>query len=70
MIGAFGLKVYHPKSGEPVDLTHANFDEVGKPQLPLLVQQIFRLGNIQAQKYQVNKGINLLLQMFLINTLE
>jgi hypothetical protein len=56
MIGAFGLKVYHPKTGQPVDLTHANFDEVGKPQLPLLVQQIFRLGHIQAQKYEVNKG--------------
>ncbi|BDF95690.1 MULTISPECIES: 2OG-Fe(II) oxygenase [Pseudoalteromonas] len=56
MIGAFGLKVYHPKTGVPTDLTQANFDEIGKPQLPLLVQQIFRLGNIQAQKYQVNKG--------------
>jgi hypothetical protein len=56
MIGAFGLKVYHPKTGQPVDLTHANYDEVGKPQLPLLVQQIFRLGNIQAQKYEINKG--------------
>ncbi|MBL0688325.1 MAG: 2OG-Fe(II) oxygenase, partial [Pseudoalteromonas sp.] len=56
MIGAFGLKVYHPKTGQPVDLTYANYDEVGKPQLPLLVQQIFRLGNIQAQKYEINKG--------------
>ena len=56
MIGAFGLKVYHPKTGVPTDLTQANFEEVGKPQLPLLVQQIFRLGNIQAQKYQINKG--------------
>ncbi|MGO2477627.1 MAG: 2OG-Fe(II) oxygenase, partial [Pseudoalteromonas sp.] len=56
MIGAFGLKVHHPKTGVPTDLTQANFDEIGKPQLPLLVQQIFRLGNIQAQKYQTNKG--------------
>lgn len=56
MIGTFSLKVYHPQTGIPTDLTQTNFDEVGKPQLPLLVQQIFRLGNIQAQKYQVNKG--------------
>ena len=56
MIGAFGLKVYHPKTGQPVDLTQDNFEEVGKPQLPLLVQQIFRLGPIQAQKYDINKG--------------
>lgn len=56
LIGAFGLKVYHPKTGEVVDLNQQNFEEVGKPQLPLLVQQIFRLGNIQAQKYDANKG--------------
>ena len=35
MIGAFGLKVYHPKTGKPVDLTHDNYEEVGKPQLLL-----------------------------------
>ena len=56
MIGTFGLKVYHPKTGQPVDLNQDNFEEVGKPQLPLLVQQIFRMGNIQAQKYDINKG--------------
>ncbi len=56
LIGAFGLKVYHPKTGDVVNLTQDNFDEVGKPQLSVLVQQIFRLGNIQAQKYEVNKG--------------
>ncbi|MEJ6475501.1 2OG-Fe(II) oxygenase [Pseudoalteromonas piscicida] len=56
IIGAFGLKVYHPKTGEPVDLTVDNFEEVGRPQLPVLAQQLFRLGAIQAQRYQVNKG--------------
>jgi hypothetical protein len=56
IIGAFGLKVYHPKTGQPVDVTFDNFEEVAKPQLPVLVQQLFRLGNIQAQKYEVNKG--------------
>tara|TARA_B100000700_G_C14980690_1_gene826229 strand:- start:452 stop:1156 length:705 start_codon:yes stop_codon:yes gene_type:complete len=56
MIGAFGLKVYHPKTGQPVDVTVENFDEVAKPQMGTLLQQLFRLGNIQAQKYEVNKG--------------
>ncbi len=56
MIGAFGLKVYHPKTKQPVDLTQDNFDEVGKPQLPILVQQLFRLGSIQAQKYRAGEG--------------
>ncbi|SFD66295.1 2OG-Fe(II) oxygenase [Pseudoalteromonas denitrificans] len=56
MIGAFGLTVYHPKTGEPTNLTIDNFEEVGKPQVSTLVQQLFRLGPIQAQKYQKNKG--------------
>ena len=56
LIGAFGLKVYHPKTKQPVDLTVENFDEVGRPQLPVLVQQIFRLGQIQAQKYTAGQG--------------
>ncbi|WP_042152611.1 MULTISPECIES: 2OG-Fe(II) oxygenase [unclassified Pseudoalteromonas] len=56
MIGAFGLTVYHPKTGEPTNLTVENFEEVGKPQVSTLVQQLFRLGPIQAQKYEKNKG--------------
>ncbi|MDE3271536.1 2OG-Fe(II) oxygenase [Pseudoalteromonas sp. SSM20] len=56
LIGAFGLKVYHPTTKQPVDLTVENFEEVGKPQLPVLVQQIFRLGQIQAQKYTAGEG--------------
>lgn len=56
MIGAFGLKVYHPQTGQPVDITADNFEEVAKPQLPILTQQLFRLGPIQAQKYPINQG--------------
>lgn len=56
IIGAFGLKVYHPETKQPVDLTYDNFAEVGKPQLPVLVQQLFRLGEIQAQKYVAGEG--------------
>ncbi|MCF6456421.1 2OG-Fe(II) oxygenase [Pseudoalteromonas sp. MMG024] len=56
LIGVFGLKVYHPKTKQPVDLTVENFEEVGRPQLPILVQQIFRLGQIQAQKYTAGQG--------------
>ncbi|CCQ10412.1 2OG-Fe(II) oxygenase family enzyme [Pseudoalteromonas luteoviolacea B = ATCC 29581] len=56
MIGAFGLKVFHPQTGQPVDVTFDNFEEVARPQLPVLTQQLFRLGPIQAQKYPVNAG--------------
>jgi hypothetical protein len=41
---------------EPVDLTVDNFAEVAKPQMHVLVPQLFRLGNIQAQKYLVDQG--------------
>lgn len=56
IIGAFGLRVHHPVTGDPVDLTIDNFDEVAKPQMHVLIPQLFRLGNIQAQKYQVGQG--------------
>ncbi|WP_053981084.1 2OG-Fe(II) oxygenase [Marinagarivorans algicola] len=56
LIGAFGLKVYHPNTGAPVDLTVDNFAEVGKPQLRILMGQLLRLGDIQAQKYTIDQG--------------
>ncbi len=56
LIGAFGLTVYHPVTREPVALTEENFEEVGLPQVEILMKQLFRLGYINAQKYDVGKG--------------
>lgn len=56
LIGPFGLTVYHPKTGEPVALTAKNFEEVGRPQVSVLMKQLFRLGHINAQKYDQGKG--------------
>ena len=56
LIGPIGLTVQHPKTGQPVKLTHENFEEVGKPNLSNLVQYLFRIGEINAQKYQAGKG--------------
>ncbi|WP_018691609.1 2OG-Fe(II) oxygenase [Algicola sagamiensis] len=56
LIGPFGLTVHHPKTGQPVKLTQENYDEVGKPQSHVLMQQLFRLGYINAQKYDKGKG--------------
>lgn len=56
LIGPIGLTVKHPKTGQPVKLTQDNFEEVGKPNLPNLVQYLFRIGEINAQKYQAEKG--------------
>ncbi|MCV2886265.1 2OG-Fe(II) oxygenase [Aestuariibacter sp. AA17] len=56
LIGPIGLTVQHPETGQPVKLTHENFEEVGKPRLNALVQLLFRIGEINAQKYEVGKG--------------
>ncbi|WP_445366244.1 2OG-Fe(II) oxygenase [Microbulbifer sp. ANSA001] len=56
LIGTFGLTVIHPKTGEPVKLTQDNYEEVGAPQAHILMQQLFRLGHINAQKYNKGEG--------------
>lgn len=56
LIGPIGLTVAHPETGEPVKLTQDNFEEVGKPNLPNLVNYLFRIGNINAQHYEAGKG--------------
>lgn len=56
LIGPIGLTVADPKTGQPVKLTQDNFTEVGKPNLPNLVQYLFRIGDINAQKYDAEKG--------------
>jgi len=48
--------VKHPKTGQPVKLTHDNFAEVGLPNLSNLMTYLFRLGNINAQKYEKQQG--------------
>ena len=56
LIGPIGLTVRHPQTGEPVKLTADNFNEVGRPNLANLVQYLFRLGDINAQKYPAERG--------------
>ena len=56
LIGPIGLTVADPKTGQPVKLTQENFDEIGKPNLQNLVQYLFRIGDINAQKYDAGKG--------------
>lgn len=56
LIGPIGLTVKHPKTGQPVKLTHDNFAEVGLPNLSNLMTYLFRLGNINAQKYEKQQG--------------
>ncbi len=51
LVGPIGLTVRHPKTGEPVKVTGENFEEVGKPNLANLVNYLYRVGDINAQRY-------------------
>lgn len=56
LVGPIGLTVRHPATGEPVKLTGENFEEVGKPNLPNLVNYLFRVGEVNAQRYTAGEG--------------
>lgn len=56
LIGPIALTMKHPKTGQAESLTIENFDTLGLPKIPQLVSHLFRIGEINAQKYQVGKG--------------
>jgi hypothetical protein len=56
LISGISLTVQHPITKQPVQLTSDNFEEVGKPNLINLIQYLFRLAPINAQKYLQGKG--------------
>lgn len=56
LIGPIALTMKHPITGQPTALTADNFDTLGMPKVENLVKYMFRLGEINAQKYVVNKG--------------
>lgn len=56
LISSISLTVAHPVTKKPVQLTHDNFEEIGKPNLLNLVRYLFRIDPINAQKYEKDKG--------------
>lgn len=56
LIGPIALTLKNPTDGLPVALTADNFDSIGKAKLPELVNYLFRLGEINAQKYHKGEG--------------
>lgn len=56
LIGPIGLTVKHPETGQPVKLTSDNFAQIGKPNLANLVQYLFRIGDVNAQRYDKQSG--------------
>ncbi|MCT6699758.1 2OG-Fe(II) oxygenase [Rheinheimera sp. 4Y26] len=56
LIAPVALTVQHPKTGEPVALTHENYAEIGADKAEDFMKVLYRLGPIQAQKYQAGIG--------------
>lgn len=56
LVGPIGLTVAHPQTGEPVKLTAENFNEIGLPNLPNLMNYLFRIGRVNIQKYNKQEG--------------
>lgn len=56
LIGALSPQVAHPQTGEPVTLSLDNFDEFGTPNVVALMQSIYRVGNVNLQKYLEGTG--------------
>ncbi|WP_127346334.1 2OG-Fe(II) oxygenase [Pseudidiomarina mangrovi] len=56
LIAPVALQVRHPQTGEAVNLTHENFDELAAGKESAYMQLLYRLGAIQAQKYPQGMG--------------
>lgn len=56
LIGPIGLTMADLNTGEPVKITADNFDEQLVPRLPQVVNYLFRIGEINAQKYTLGDG--------------
>jgi len=56
LIGPIALTLGDPKTGAPVSLTDDNFKQLGLPKMPDLMNYLFRLGEINAQRYTAGKG--------------
>ena len=55
LMGAVSVSVADP-NGQPITLTPANFDELGKDRTEAIVKYLYRSGSINIQKYQQAKG--------------
>jgi hypothetical protein len=55
LISGISLKLPHPITKEPTQITAENFAELGEPNLLNLMRTLFKIAPINAQKYQ--KGI-------------
>ncbi|QBL08165.1 2OG-Fe(II) oxygenase [Rheinheimera sp. D18] len=56
LIGPVGLTISHPQTGKPVAITQDNYAELGANKAVDFMRALYRLGPIQAQKYQAGVG--------------
>lgn len=56
LIAPVALTLQHPKTQQPVALTHDNFDEVAAGNEMAIMQKLFRVGAIQMQRYEKGEG--------------
>jgi hypothetical protein len=56
LIAPVALTVPHPKTGQPVALTHENYPEIAADKTEDFMKVLYRMGPIQAQKYQAGLG--------------
>lgn len=55
-IGPLGIKVKHPVTGEPTNITEENYAELARPKLESFIPHFFRFGDINMQHYKANEG--------------
>ncbi|MEO1994257.1 MAG: 2OG-Fe(II) oxygenase, partial [Planctomycetaceae bacterium] len=56
VIGATGIALPDPQTGQNVTLNQQNFESIGRPNMPRLMQALFRPGSVNAQKYEQSTG--------------
>lgn len=56
LIAPMALTLAHPQTGQPVAVTHENYEEVAAPRAGDLMKALYRVGDIQAQKYDRGVG--------------
>lgn len=56
LIAPVALTVQHPKTGQPVALTHENYQDIAADKTEDFMKVLYRMGPIQAQKYQAGLG--------------
>lgn len=56
LIGPLGLTLANPDTGKPEKITQDNFHKIAEPQLPMLIQNLFRLGDVTQQMYKQGRG--------------